>query len=1056
MRSLTNIAGRVLSWLNPSNLTRLSLINRWVTFALATALVGVSVWSVLRMEQEMIPNIQTGMTTVVTQYPFHSSEDVMTSVTEPIEDVIMGIEGCRRVSSSSVEGMSVILAEFDYGSDMDQINRTLEDRLSRAALPSDMQRTLVDPTTGEEWDNPYVFPLDISEMPVVAYSLGADLDPNALYSIVANQVVAGLQGIKGVLEDRGIRIEGYREDVIVRPIAANMNANGVSMSQLVGVLWRSGGYGSLDELRNAPVSASATVGQVAEVGFGPAPNSAITRTNGKTSVILYVTKSSDGNTVEVADEVESRVEELKRQLPDVEFIKIFDQSDYIKESIGELTWDALIGGILAVIVIFVFLLTVRGSLVIALSIPFSILVGFLVMSWVGVTINILTLGAMTIAVGRIVDDSIVMLEVIYRRLRQGQPFRQAALEGSKEVAMPIASATLATVAIFIPLAFVGGMVGEMFIPFAETITFALLGSLLVSVTIVPALSSVLVPKQIRPEAENAWYHRLYVPALKWALSHRALTVITALVLFAGSLGLLPVVGTSFMPSMGEKEVMIEVEMDVGTDLATTDSKAVEVEQVIDSFMSAGNSGIELYYTMVGSSSSFGGAFSALTGAGGGSNSARIEIVLTNDANMKEVAADLEHRIALAGLQSAGCRITVTPLAAGLGEEMDPGKFKVFLVSDNYTRVDEAARELTTALEEMDGLKDVENDASKTVARPYFETNDLKIAQFYASQGLNPLDYVDDLMMESALLLQGTELRDSAGGGQTISIGDRIVFVDTVMNTADESSLPGILVNGGTTASATLADWTDYVGFRPSQLNIHRLDGYRSATVSAVVTKKDVGAVNARANGKADAIADEHDVDTRIGGVAEYMNETFRQLGIAMIVAIVISIAIVVASFRSLLSALLIIVSLPLASIGALLGLLVTGHTLGASGMMGMLMLVGIVLTNAIVLLALVDQLRKQGLSTHDALIQGGRTRIRPILMTAITTMIALLPLALGYGQGILLASELAIVVLGGLFSSTILTLLVIPVLYSLTDPIRRKAKVVVPVSEADKREPPAA
>ena len=308
-----------------------------------------------------------------------------------------------------------------------------------------------------------------------------------------------------------VSVEGGQENVVVTPNAAKMNANGVPMAQLLLAL-EGKQYLSEDEVLDAPV-ASVAVRDVASVAIGPASGTAVTRTNGETSIIvLRDQKLPEANTVEVAKVVNARMKEIDNTLEEnVTFIKIFDQSDYIKHSIGELTQDALIGGILAVIVIFIFLLSVRGSLVIALSIPFSIFVGFLIMSAVGVTINILTLGAMTIAVGRIVDDSIVMLEVIYRRLRQGQPFKQAALEGSKEVAMPIASATIATVAIFIPLAFVGGIVGEMFIPFAETITFALLGSLLVSLTVVPALCGILVPKDIRPESENAWYQRLYMP-----------------------------------------------------------------------------------------------------------------------------------------------------------------------------------------------------------------------------------------------------------------------------------------------------------------------------------------------------------------------------------------------------------------------------------------------------------------------------------------------------------------------------------------------------------------
>jgi HAE1 family hydrophobic/amphiphilic exporter-1 len=287
-----------------------------------------------------------------------------------------------------------------------------------------------------------------------------------------------------------------------------------------------------------------------------------------------------------------------------------------------------------------------------------------------------------------------------------------------------------------------------------------------------------------------------------------------------------------------------------------------------------------------------------------------------------------------------------------------------------------------------------------------------------------------------------------------SVNGTGLYVNGIMQTATTTEeLGGLRISAGLATPFRLSDITNGVTIVSEPTNIRRIDGVRSSTVTAIVTKKDVGAVTSEAQKEINTIESEFNVTASQGGVAEEMNKTFRDMGIAMIIAIVISFAIVVVSFRSFLNALLIMVSLPLASIGALLGLLITGNTLGASGMMGMVMLVGIVLTNAIVLLALVDQLRKQGMNTHDALVQGGRTRIRPILMTAITTMVGLVPLALGYGQGILLASELAIVVLGGLVSSTLLTLVVVPVLYSLTDGIRRRAKVTVPVTDTTTGKP---
>jgi HAE1 family hydrophobic/amphiphilic exporter-1 len=1016
-------------------LTRLSLINRWITIILGVALVGVSIWATLRIKQEMIPDIELPMTTIMTVYPGASPQTVLDQATTPVEEAILDMEGLKRTSSTSVQSMSFVILEFEYGTDMDKVNdEIIPQRLAAIDLPDAVREY----TPEGQTSNPIIYPLDISMIPIVMYSIsGEGMTPNELYAIASTEVVPALAA--GGEDEYLVSVEGGQEKVVVTPVASQMNARGVPMAALLsGLSGRQ--LQTPEEVLDTSIVSGVKVGDVATVTTGPAPGTAVTRTNGETSVVVYVTKLPEANTVEVAGAVNDKMKELQDQMPAVTFLKVFDQSDYIKDSIGELTQDALIGGALAVIVIFIFLLSVRGSAVIALSIPFSIFVGFLIMSAVGVTINILTLGAMTIAVGRIVDDSIVMLEVIYRRLRQGQPFKQAALEGSKEVAMPIASATFATVAIFIPMAFVGGIVGEMFIPFAETITFALLGSLLIALTVVPALCGILVPKNIRPESENAWYQRLYVPVLKWALAHRALTLVIAVVLFVGSLALLPIIGTSFMPSMGMKEIMIEVEMPLGTDIKTTDAKTLQVEEVVKDAMDSGSS-IDMFYSSVGTSSSFTGGFTALTG-GGGTNTAMVEIVLKENAHLNREARILRERIAEEVVGEG--KITVTPMASSMGS-FDPSNFRTYLTSDNYSEVVAAANHLTTSLESVSGLKDIEADIAQTVPQPSYSINEGKIMD-YMSYGLNPLLFEPEL----AAILMGAPVP-----GASVD-GTGLYLVGAAQTAVTAGELEGLLISSGMATPIEFGDVADNVAFVAEPINIRRIDGVRSSTVTATVTEKDVGAVTSKAQQEIDSIAQEYDVTASQGGVYEEMNETFRQLGIALIIAVVISFAIVVISFRSFLNALLIMVSLPLASVGALLGLLATGHTLGASGMMGVVMLVGIVLTNAIVLLALVDQLRKQGLSTYDSLIMGGRTRIRPILMTAITTMVGLLPLALGYGQGIMLASELAIVVLGGLVSSTILTLVVVPVLYSLTDPIRRKAKVTVPVTDTTTGKPPEA
>jgi len=989
-------------------LTRISIANRWLTFLIVAMIIGGSIFAVLQLKMELIPDIEFPMTTVMTIYPGASPEEVMEQVTVPVEGAISGMGGLREIVSTSVENMSFVYAEFEYGTNMKKVNAAIEDRLRAVSFPMGVPSVV--PQTGEE--NPAVYPLNMSIMPLVVLSLSGDKPPNEISAIAAEKVVPELEKVEGVFS---VSLEGGEEKVLVVPDAAEMNARGIPMSQLVAAI-SSGQYSSLEEISNADVNGTTQVGDVADIGIGPAPGTAITRTNGQNSVGIMVMKSPEANTVTVANAVVDKAAEIQATLQengdDVQLVAVLDQSDFIERSIRELTREAVVGGALAVLVILLFLMTIRGSLVVAISIPLSILVGFLVMWAWGITINILTLSGMAIAVGRIVDDSIVVLEVIYRRLRQGQGFREAAIGGAREVAVPITSATLATIAIFLPLAFVSGIVGELFVPFALTITFALLASLVVSLMVVPPLSGMLVPKKLRGEPVDSWYQRLYTPALKWALAHRFLTIAIAAVLFFGGWALVPMIGTSFMPSMTEKIVMVDIETPLGTDQETTSHVAAQVEEVIGSQT---DSKVDLYYTTVGTSSSFIGGFTAMLG-GSGSNQATIEILLDADANLEEESQRL--RDAVSSLD-ADAKITVSPMESMLGE-MDPSTIRLHVLGSDYDNaVKPAAEELVAELQDVKGLGEVEADIAVTVRKPSPTIHFLP-------------DGMDQTQLEQEMYVM------MAGVGTGVELDSRELYVTGVMQTAsNQAQLEDLRLFGGLPVPVRLGYFAS-VDIVEQPTHISRIDEQRSATVTADVTEKDVGAVTRDVQEKIDAFSAEG-VEIEVGGVAEEMEKTFRDMGMAIIIAIVIAFAIVVASFRSIISPLIIMVSLPLASIGALLGLLVSGHPIGASALMGMLMLVGIVLTNAIVLVALVEQLRGKGMSTYDALVEAGRTRLRPILMTALTTMIALVPLAIGLGEGVLLAAELAAVVIGGLFSSTLLTLLVVPVLYSLTARFRRAA-----------------
>ncbi len=996
-----------MSWL-----TKIALKKRWLTFLIVALVTGASIWATVTLKMELIPNIEFPVTSVVTVYPQAKPEEVMNKVTVPIEGAISDIGGLKHLITTSTDGTSFAFVLFDYGTDMDGVNSIIEQNLRKLDLPAEVRDLPAQMPQLET--NPQLYAIDINMMPVVVLSLSGDLPPDQLQEIAITKLMPRLETIDGVYH---VGVEGgSKEKVLVTLDPKKMNAFDISMSRVAGVL-ATQEYNSLNQIENTIVgTGDVLLRDVAGVDLGPPPGTAISRTNGNPSVSIMVMKDAEANTVSVANAVIDEAGKIKATLGDgVELLTVMDQSEYIESSVVQLAQMAIMGGVLAILVIFLFLMAFRASLVTAVSIPLSILTGFLVMRGFGITINLLTLSAMAIVVGRVIDNSIVVLEVIYRRMQRGEVFKEAALDGVKEVAAPITSSTLATVVIFIPLAFVGGIVGELFIPFALTITFALIASLLVALMVVPPLSNFPVSGKAETKKGDAWYQGIYTPVLKWSLDHRAATLVIAAALFFGSFALLPFIGTTFIPGMGEKMLTVDIEMPPGTDLITTEEAAMRVEEVLGE-----NPAVLIYQTTVGISSSLIGGFSAMMG--GGVNTASITVILDPDADLEQETAEL--RRAFQGTVEDG-DITVTTGDA-MGAQMMGSGLDISVRGENYEDIAHLADQLFSELEGMDGIADLEVDIASVEPKLDIRPDPSKLM----ASGLPP-EQLQQIGREFLLMRIGGTVAQANIEGRTYE-----VFLKGIAQNLDSVQMARDL-RIGWPESVALGDIAAVeLGEQPT--NIQRIDEKLAVSITASITEENVGAVNRAVQEKIDALPMAPGTEVTMGGMAEMMGESFSNMFIAIIVAVVLAYAVIVVTFRSFLNPLIIMASLPLASVGALLGLFVAGRPLGISALMGVLMLVGIVLTNAIVLIALVEQLHKRGMSTYDALVEGGRTRLRPILMTALTTMIAMFPLALGLGEGTIMAAELAIVVIGGLISSTLLTLLVIPVIYSLVEGLRRR------------------
>jgi len=997
------------------HLTKLALRSRVVTILLALAVAGVSIFAFLGLKVELIPDISFPYTTVFTVYPQATPDTVVNEVTSPIEKVVWDEwsgKGLKHVTSTSSAGMSMVMAEFEYGTDMTAMGNSLNEGISKLTLP---QAVINFPKVmGSNTKNPQIIPINMNILPLMNLSLSGDLPPEQLKQIAVTQIVPELTKVEGVL-----RVDtegGDRDQVVIAPDPDKMNRYGVSMAQIAGLLGT--GYSSLNEIENTSLGLdSVKLSGVAMVSKSPPPLSAITRTNGKPSVGISVVKTEAANTVETANAINAKVAELKGKLSSgVTISTIFDQSDFIKASINQLWEKAIIGGVLAILVVFLFLWAVRASLITAISIPLSLLIGFFCMSLTGITLNILTLMAMALAVGRLIDDSIVMVEIIFRRIRRGENFKEAAIGGAREVATPITTATLATVAIFIPLMFVGGIVGEIFIPFALTVTFAMLASLLVALMLIPALSKWLVSSKPKIIAiRDNWYQKIYTRALKWTLGHRVTVVAIAVVLLIGSMGLLSVTGTSFMSgAMGEATISINIALPANTEISATSAVATKVETLL-----SGNAAIKSFQSTIGTSTSMAGIMSASQG-GGGSNTATIIVYLKSNADLQQEVSAINK--ACQGIVENGL-ITV---GSDSGGGMGGGGFSISNVNlsvqgQNQEDIARVTAQLMEKLQGVNGIADVKSDLTTVVPKLNIAVDPAKAATL----GL-PATQMAQLQQEFILLMNGGTLP-----GKTVTIDNEsypIYIKGIAQNLSDAEQAKNLKI--GFPKSVTLNDIAD-VAILELPSHVSHTDTVLSATITGTITDKNVGTVNKAIQQQVDALPAHPGVNIVTAGIAEEMGNTFSRMFIAIIVAIIIVFLIVILMMRSIINPLIIMVSLPLAFIGSIPALLISGYTLGVSALMGLLMLVGIVLTNAIVLVSMVEQQRKNGLSIRDALLEGGKTRLRPILMTALTTILAMVPMAVSVSSGNMLGAELAIVVIGGMVSSTFLTLFVIPAIYSL-------------------------
>ncbi|MBM3941928.1 MAG: efflux RND transporter permease subunit [SAR202 cluster bacterium] len=1027
-----------------NHLIGLALKRRSVTILIMLLTLTGGVLAYRNLQKELFPEIEFPNITITTVYPSANPEAVERDVTKPIEEAITGMDGLKELRSISYEGFSLVLATFEFGEDMEEAKRAIEGELGSISFP-------------QEVEDPIVSRINNNTFPVLQLTFSGDRDVPSLQRLLDDLIIPRLERLPGVfdvqvlgkvneqvqvtvdtekLEDAGITVAqvaaALRENNVSFP-AGNIETRGTAFT-----VRTSHQFGSLEEIRDlvvgyelAPASAGqpakllldrpVRVSDIAEVGLGTDKSLRISRTNGKPSLTLAVIKDPDANTVEVTDEVLAIMAQETGLPPDIEIATLSNDGPEVTKQLGSVENDAVVGLILAVIVVFAFLvnfqpgvvqgalLTIRPTLIIGLSIPLSIFAGVLLLAPAGISLNFMSLAGLAVSIGNVVDNSIVVLENVYRHMQRGDERLEAVFQGTAEVGSAIFSSTMANIVVFLPLAFIQGLVGSFFTPFALTIAFVLLASVIAPLTVVPALCAVFLKPgdffqddAVLGRRKEPLLQRLYTPLLRWCLAHKIITVSIALGSVVGSLGLLAFIPVTLFPRSAPQYLTIDLKLPTGSDVGSTFQEALKIEHALEHLRDQGL--VDVYHVTVGTSSNKFGP-----GAGGGGSHLASAFVLLKEGAPHDITDIVRSEMP----SSPNATVTVAEISSGPPTD----NLEITVVGSNFTNVSAAARQLEAEIATIDGVINVKNDVSEARDEVVVRVDPEAAARYglTASQvGLQVGQFVVGRKV-SEVDMEGETL-DLVVRGKPEDVND----IDQLKDLTVEGSLGRVKLGA-----------ISYIAVDKGQVSISRFDSERSASILGNITAANTQAVGLAVQAKIDALDLPPGVDVVTGGIFQQIAEGFQDIFLAIGAGIVLIYLVMVLTLGSLRAPFIILSSLPLALVGALAALAITGRSLSLSALMGFLLLVGIVVNNAIVLLTFVEQLREEGKGVYESLLEAGRVRLRPILMTAFVTLIALVPLALGSeDEGVLIGAELATVIIGGLLSSTLLTLVVVPALYA--------------------------
>jgi len=1016
------------------NLTEISIRRPLTVLMVFLGIIMFGFISVANLPVNLFPDVTFPMMFIMTNYPGAGPVEIETQITDPLEKSLGTVNNLDKITSTTSENISMIFMQFSWGTDIDAASNDVRDVLG-----------YLTPYLPDDASYPMIFKLDISQQPVVMYTIGGNINPLELNEI-AEDIADRLQRVGGVAASYAMS-EALREiQIVLDPL--KLKGTGITPDQIMGALQAQninyplgnieagnkiyivrtiGQYANLDEIKNTVVGSNNGVpillSHLAEVGSAASEQTSISRTNGVRSIWGMVQKRTDANTVTVATAVVKELDKIKQDLPPgVQVDLIFDQADFIMRSMKSTANTLILGAILAVIILFLFIGSFRSTLYMAVAIPITVFFALFFMFLFKMSLNIISLGGLTVAIGMVLDNAIVVFEAIFRHKEKGEEPKKAAGKGTKEVSAAITASTLTTVAVFLPLLLVSGLASVFFKPLALTVTFALISSLVVALTIIPMLSTKF--GTVKREAKGKgfgtrlgrFYEKMegiYTRVIQWALKHRLAVVLITVGIFLVSLvGLLGLrlIGTELTPEIDQGEIIINAEMPVGTNMWVTDSAVQKLEQIILEEVPE----IDIMSTSIGSGS---GGMISLFMSTTGPHAAQIWIELPHREKRTRSVFDIQKDL----------RSKTIDVIPGLKVTFGQDEFQMFgggaaievkIIGYSREKAQIISDELMEKMNEVEGLVDLKSSFGEGKPEYQLIIDRRKAANF----GLTP--YQIGAVLRSRL--EGVVASQFREQGSEYDIKlmihrkyrDDLKKVTSMTITTPFGDIP------------ILNFIKDTIAIGP--VSIDHENNKRIVTITGSTEGRDMGSVAADVQAIINEIQKPADFVIDMGGGFEEQMNMFKDLGFVILLALVLVYMIMVGQFESFKEPFIIMFTIPLALIGVVWMLFFTGTTINMQSLMGVLLLGGIVVNNAIVYVTYTNQLRRdKGMSLFDSVVEAGRVRLRPILMTALTTSFGLVPMALGIGAGNEIRAPMARSVIGGLLLSTFLTLVFIPVLYTL-------------------------